>query len=240
MKHKVIWLVAVVLSLMLCSYIYFNSAENKAHKVDNENSIDDKAIFIVKADAPASSSPSSPPAKKKPTIVESKSADSNPVNLELWAVSDKAKSVLQASDKLPADLAQEAYVQLDNSGLLNLSLGDSFPIAIPQLGTELIAEVDHITNHKNGDRTVEANFPGMSPYFSAVFTIGEKTTYAQISTPDGVFMLESQGDYAWIAPGGAMAANHWSDHQDGVHFSDDQPVDSNDNLEIDADIKSSN
>jgi hypothetical protein len=137
--------------------------------------------------------------------------------IELWRESEESRQVLQSNpDKLPGDLAGEAYVELNTQQLKQLQLGDAFELTVPQLGTSFAAEVDHITQHPNGDITIEANFPGMENYYSAVITLGDGNSYAQISTPDGVYLLEAQGDYAWIASRNSLVASHWSEHQDGV------------------------
>lgn len=135
----------------------------------------------------------------------------------IWQTSEEAKNALQANpEKLPGDLAEEAYIKLNTNAISQMVIGDGFDVQIPQQGSSLAAEVDYITEHPNGDKTVEAFFPGMDKYFSAVFTIGSERSYAQISTPNGVYILEAQGENAWITSRQALVASHWSGHEDGL------------------------
>lgn len=135
----------------------------------------------------------------------------------IWQTSEEAKNALQANpEKLPGDLAEEAYIKLNTTAISQMVIGDGFDVQIPQQGSSLAAEVDYITEHPNGDKTVEAFFPGMDKYFSAVFTVGSERSYAQISTPNGVYILEAQGDNAWITSRQALVASHWSGHEDGL------------------------
>ncbi|NVJ49281.1 MAG: hypothetical protein HWE11_02765 [Gammaproteobacteria bacterium] len=157
----------------------------------------------------------------------------------IWQESLKAQEILQANpEKLPGDLAGEAYVELSTAKIKSMVMGDQFEVAIPQLGGSLAAEVDYITEHPNGDKTVEAFFPGMDRYFSVVFTVGAAQTYAQISTPDGVYILEGQGDYAWIASRQSLVASHYSGHEDGVlppTDSNGAAAENNDDIDVDFD-----
>jgi hypothetical protein len=157
--------------------------------------------------------------------------------INLWEESEKAREVLQSHpEKLPGDLAGETYIELNTEQLKQMQLGDVFELTIPQLGTSFAAEVDQITQHPNGDKTIEANFPGMDAYYSAVITLGETNSYAQISTPDGVYLLESQGDYAWIASRNSLVASHWPEHEDGVAIPA-TPVNENELNNDDVDVE---
>ncbi len=159
--------------------------------------------------------------------------------IALWEESEKAREVLQANpEKLPGDLAGEAYIELNTQQMKSMQLGDVFELTIPQLGTSLAAEVDMVTEHPNGDKTIEANFPGMDKYYSVVFTIGAANSYAQVSTPDGVYLLEAQGDYAWITSRQSLVASHWSEHEDGVAIPETPVTDdqlNNDDIDVEFD-----
>lgn len=166
------------------------------------------------------------------------SADDS-VLVTLWEESEKAREFLQSiPEKLPGDLAGEAYIEVNTQHIKTMQLGDTFELTVPQLGTSLSAEVDMVTEHPNGDKTIEANFPGMDKYYSVVFTVGASNSYAQVSTPDGVYLLEAHGDYAWIASRHSLVASHWSEHQDGIAIPEN-PVSeaelNNDDIDVEFD-----
>ena len=50
----------------------------------------------------------------------------------------------------------------------------------------------------NGDRSWSGHLYGYGDEYSVVFTQGETLSFATIQTPDGVFLLEGQGDRGWI------------------------------------------
>lgn len=126
----------------------------------------------------------------------------------IWLESEESKTALKNSGTLPPDLAEEAYIEVDLNELNAVELGDSLDLYIPQLGGSYNGQVDHISNHPNGDRTVEAFIPGAGTLYSAVITIGENAIYGNIATQEDVFILEGIGKYAWLAPKSAMIANH--------------------------------
>lgn len=126
----------------------------------------------------------------------------------IWTESEDSQEILIESGTLPPDLAEEAYIEVDLNELNTVELGDSLDLYIPQLGGSYNGQVDHISNHPNGDRTVEAFIPGAGSLYSAVITIGENAIYGNIATQEDVFVLEGIGKHAWLAPKSAMIANH--------------------------------
>lgn len=126
----------------------------------------------------------------------------------IWQQSEQSQKVLQASGFMPEDVANEAYVEVDLEELQALEVGDNLDLYIPQLGGSYNGEVDHIQQHPNGDRTVEAFIPGAGTLYSAVITIGEEAIYGNLATQEDVFVLEGIGKHAWIAPKSAMIAKH--------------------------------
>lgn len=126
----------------------------------------------------------------------------------IWYESEISQQVMQDAGVMPPDVANEAYIEVDLDELLTVELGESLDLYIPQLGGSYNGEVDHISEHPNGDRTVEAFIPGAGSLYSAVITIGENAIYGNIATQEDVFILEGIGKHAWIAPKSAMIANH--------------------------------
>ncbi|MCW8876274.1 MAG: hypothetical protein OQJ89_16815 [Kangiellaceae bacterium] len=156
-------------------------------------------------------------------------------NGQIWRNSEEAKAVLEQSGMLPGDLKGEYYLELDVSSLAGLNFGDTFQMHIPHMHASLTAEVDRLTAHPNGDRTIEANFHGMDRRNSAVITLGPDVVYARFSTPEGAFTLEALGNYAWIASRGDMVASHFP-HNDSVSTSASDVAEPRKDLELDGEI----
>ena len=126
----------------------------------------------------------------------------------VWTTSEEGKKVLEAEGHIPADVTDEAYIELDREELMTVEVGEYLDLYIPQFGGSYTGEVDHIETHPNGDRTVEAHIPGAGSLYAAVITIGENATYGNLATPRDVFVLEGNDKYAWIAPKSSMMQNH--------------------------------
>lgn len=147
--------------------------------------------------------------KPKTKSKESPDSISNAVkDTIVWQESDKGQQVLTQAGLIPADVTDEAYIELDREELLSVEVGEYLDLYIPQFGGSYTGEVDHIQTHPNGDRTVEAHIPGAGTLYAAVITVGENATYGNLATPRDVFILEGNDQYAWIAPKSAMMKNH--------------------------------
>ena len=126
----------------------------------------------------------------------------------VWTTSEDGKKVLEAEGYIPADVTDEAYIELDREELMTVEVGEYLDLYIPQFGGSYTGEVDHVITHPNGDRTVEAHIPGAGSLYAAVITLGENATYGNLATPRDVFVLEGNDKYAWIAPKSSMMQNH--------------------------------
>lgn len=126
----------------------------------------------------------------------------------VWTTSEDGKKVLEAEGYIPADVTDEAYIELDREELMTVEVGEYLDLYIPQFGGSYTGEVDHVVTHPNGDRTVEAHIPGAGSLYAAVITLGENATYGNLATPHDVFVLEGNDKYAWIAPKSSMMQNH--------------------------------
>ncbi|TKB03042.1 hypothetical protein E5672_08265 [Alteromonas portus] len=126
----------------------------------------------------------------------------------VWTTSEDGKKVLEAEGHIPADVTDEAYIELDREELMTVEVGEYLDLYIPQFGGSYTGEVDHVVTHPNGDRTVEAHIPGAGSLYAAVITLGENATYGNLATPRDVFVLEGNDKYAWIAPKSSMMQNH--------------------------------
>ena len=126
----------------------------------------------------------------------------------VWTTSEDGKKVLEAEGYIPADVTDEAYIELDREELMTVEVGEYLDLYIPQFGGSYTGEVDHVVTHPNGDRTVEAHIPGAGSLYAAVITLGENATYGNLATPRDVFVLEGNDKYARIAPKSSMMQNH--------------------------------
>lgn len=134
----------------------------------------------------------------------------------IWQRSEKGEQVLKAEGFQSADLSNEIYLEIDVNELRTVEVGELLDLYIPQIEGSYSGEVDYITEHDNGDRTVEAHIPGAGNLFSAVITIGEEAIYGTIGTQDDVYIMEGNGKYAWIASKSDLVANHSQTHVDGI------------------------
>lgn len=155
------------------------------------------------------------------TKIESQASE-NVRDTIVWQESEQSKAVLQKSGMIPADVREEAYVEVDLDELRTVEIGEYLDLYIPQLGGSYTGEVDYIQTHPNGDRTVEAHIPGAGTLYAAVITIGEEAIYANLATQEDVFIMEGIGKHAWIAPKSAMSQNHveHETHEPNAHGSD--------------------
>lgn len=141
----------------------------------------------------------------------------------VWQVSEEGEAILKAEGHIPGDVVNEVYVELDVEELRTVEIGEFIDLYIPQIGGSYTGEVDFITEHENGDRTVEAAIPGAGKLFSAVITLGEDAVYGNLGTQADVFVMEGNGQYAWIASKSELIANHSKTHVDGIVPNPDQP-----------------
>ncbi len=117
----------------------------------------------------------------------------------MFAASQKAEEFLKASGKLREDLAGEVYLEFNSTQLLGLSKGDTFQLDIPGLQILHEIEVKEAYHDQFGNKTIEAQLPGQDMIYGSVFTINERAIYANVSTPDGIYVIQGNGQYAWMA-----------------------------------------
>jgi hypothetical protein len=139
----------------------------------------------------------------------------------VWQLSEEGQALLKAQGLIPADVNNEAYVELDLAELNSVEVGDYLDLYIPQIGGSYTGEVDRIDIHSNGDRTVEAYIPGAGKLYSAVITIGKDAVYGTLGTQADVYILEGNGQYAWIASKSDLVATHSQSHVDSIVPKDD-------------------
>ncbi|MCY7296539.1 hypothetical protein [Alteromonas sp. a30] len=135
----------------------------------------------------------------------------------VWQRSEEGENILKEEGHIPGDVNNEVYLELDIKELKSVEVGEYLDLYIPQIEGSYTGEVDYITEHPNGDRTVEAHIPGAGDLFSAVITIGEKAVYGTLGTQADTYIMEGNGKYAWIASKSDLVAKHSQTHVDAIH-----------------------
>lgn len=184
--------------------------DHSSHQMFNEEPANVAEQQVVRNGQVLSSGVSQLKKKNEPNNNQVTSTPENAFEKDsiIWQESEESQKVLQASGFMPEDVANEAYIEVDLEELQAVEIGDNLDLYIPQLGGSYNGEVDHVQQHPNGDRTVEAFIPGAGTLYSAVITIGEEAIYGNLATQEDVFVIEGIGKHAWIAPKSAMIAKH--------------------------------
>lgn len=134
----------------------------------------------------------------------------------VWQISEQAEIILKEEGNISSDVNNEVYVELDIDELKTIEIGEYMDLYIPQINGSYSGEVDYITEHDNGDRTIEAHIPGAGNLYSAVITLGENAVYGTLGTQDDVYIMEGNGQFAWIAAKSDLVAKHSKTHVDAI------------------------
>lgn len=131
---------------------------------------------------------------------------------EINPIEKKAKEIWKAADKntkssiIPlAELIKEYQaIELDQNPDSYPTIGDQ--VRLPLLnGESVTAEVEDVTLNPNGDYTWTGHIVGAGNDHMVVFTYGENSTFASISTADGSYSLETVGGSGWLYKNLSMA-----------------------------------
>ncbi len=87
-----------------------------------------------------------------------------------------------------------------SAGMWSWREGDRITIAVPQIGAVYEPTIDRVetalgNNRSYVGRLIEAEFP-----YSFVITVGQRNTFANLSTPQGSFELVGDTQLAWLMP----------------------------------------
>ncbi len=85
-----------------------------------------------------------------------------------------------------------------------LQKGGMINIPIPQLKSSFEVTIEEANIHKNGDKTI-VGFLDDNPSYSMTLTQGKNITFANISTPYGVYLMEARDNKGWIVSKDAVA-----------------------------------
>jgi len=200
---------AVAIAALIVGYVIFmpnESAENA-----NTSQIDpQQAAPKATPTAPTQTTTATrlPPPMGIANIGLSTSTQARTLGNQLLAPSEAAQIALENSSVLPSDLADEVYIAFNRDQIAQLRKDAHFNIPIPQLDSQFEAVVNEVVTHPNGDKTVRAQLTQTDEDYSVTITQGEDATYATIGTPEGVYVLEAQGENGWITSRTAMRGNH--------------------------------
>ena len=89
-------------------------------------------------------------------------------------------------------------LKIDHEKISALRSGDKIELPIPQLGQTFQMQVENVTRHGNGDRSLKGHIDDDETPYSVIMTEGKTITFATINTPGGSFTLEAEGDQGWI------------------------------------------
>ncbi|WDE06709.1 hypothetical protein SG34_007340 [Thalassomonas viridans] len=141
------------------------------------------------------------PVRNEPQIntANTDSADEADTGGSLFVESEKAKEFLQASGKLRENLQGEVYIEISSNDIKSLEIGDTFKLEIPALDMFYDIQVDQTRLDQFGNQTIEAFLPDQEGKYSSIITVSERSIYGNITTPHGIYAIEGNGQYAWIA-----------------------------------------
>ncbi|WP_299008371.1 hypothetical protein [uncultured Shewanella sp.] len=117
----------------------------------------------------------------------------------MFTSSQEAEVALKASGKLRENLEGEVYLNINAKALLALKTGDTFRLDIPELGIFYDIEINDFYDDQFGNKTIKALLPEQDMIYSSVFTVSKSSIYANISTPDGIYVMQGNSQYAWMA-----------------------------------------
>lgn len=138
----------------------------------------------------------------------------------IFSDSEKAKQVLQASGKLRKDLQNEAYLEIDNQLLAQLTEGDVLPLRVDALDLDYELTVKNVQQDRFGNKTIVGGLPDQDFPHSSVFTVNDDALYANIVTPTGTYSMAGDGRHVWIAETRDLIKGVIQDSYDPDHFTD--------------------
>ena len=129
----------------------------------------------------------------------------------LSAVSSPSKkiwSVVNNQSEMPdipgaqRDIEDAVSTRINYDSLLNLSVGDEIIVEIPQLNSQMTVVLEKIETHINGIKTITA--ASLDNSANLLVTIGQKSTFANISTRRGSYEFVGNTTHGWLMPSANM------------------------------------
>jgi hypothetical protein len=119
----------------------------------------------------------------------------------IWSVVSN-KSEMPDIPGSQSDIEDAVSVRVNYDSLLNLSIGDSIIVEIPQLNSQITTVLEKIKTHINGIKTITA--ASLDNSASLLVTIGKKSIFANISTPRGSYEFVGNTTHGWLMPSANM------------------------------------
>lgn len=113
--------------------------------------------------------------------------------------SETAEKVLKASGKLRENLRGEVYLAIDNQHISSLEQGDTLRLDIPFFDMYQDIEIENTQFDTRGNKTLNASFKINDDIYTTTITVNDRAIYGHIETPDGIYSLAGNGEYAWMA-----------------------------------------
>ena len=100
------------------------------------------------------------------------------------------------------DIEDAVPIGINYDSLLNLSVGDETIVEIPQLNSQMTVVIEKIETHINGIKTITA--ASLDNSANLLVTIGQKSTFANISTRRGSYEFVGNTTHGWLMPSANM------------------------------------
>ncbi|TCI02188.1 hypothetical protein EZV61_14720 [Corallincola luteus] len=115
----------------------------------------------------------------------------------LWQTQTSVPSTYASLENEPVD---RTYLKVNPDVLSAIDTGDEFEFYIPQVNEHFEISADEIEYHSNGDKTIKGQVQDQyGEGYPVTITVGENGSFANISTPKGGFIMESDNQDGWIA-----------------------------------------
>ena len=113
--------------------------------------------------------------------------------------SETAEQVLKASGKLRENLRGEVYLEIDNDHISSLKEGDKLNLEVPFFDMYQDVVIENTQLDSRGNKTINASFSINDDIYTTTITINDRAIYGHIETPQGIYSLAGNGQYAWMA-----------------------------------------
>ncbi|MFT6437094.1 MAG: hypothetical protein ACJAVI_005168 [Candidatus Azotimanducaceae bacterium] len=183
---------------MIAAQMYFTDEITDTPNVDSDKPVANQPSAASDTDYPATIPKGSKIGNTKQNPDTKPAASGTSLSLaanELWLSDTTHRPIperYQRNGLIPEPL------KFNHQQIKKLNVGDQVSLSIPQTGQAFDMQVQRVTKHQNGTRTLIAEITNTPVPYSVVVTEGSTTTFATVNTPEGTFSLDAAGDEAWL------------------------------------------
>ena len=159
----------------------------------------DKPSDVVADDNLSTSMPSAE--GTTPLIPKSNSSPESSPSTVIWSLVDNQSDMPEIPND-HGDVVDAVPLKLNLHWALNVAVGDEITVGIPQLSSRYTVIVDNLKIHLGSIKTLTASTPGSAIEVS--MTLGERNTFASISTPEGSYDFVGNVTHGWLMPSANM------------------------------------